>query len=197
MWLLIILNMLIAVTGTPGVGKTTLSKMISSDFKLKHIDFEGLLIENKLYIEYDESSGSYVIDADRARDYFNSLSFEDAVLDGHNVILIYPCEKIDYVILLRCSPYVLYDRMKRKGYADNKIIENIQAEILDIVASDVYNNCEVRKVMEIDVSEGVDRKYPLVKKFLRGDFPEGYRERVDWLSLVADKGDLNRFMRSL
>ena len=187
--------MIVAVTGSPGVGKSTLSKLISRDYSLTYIDFEKFLIDNKLYSDFDSNRMSYIIDVDKARKFFDKYRFPDnSVLDGHNITLIYPCVRLDYVILLRCSPYVLYERLKRKGYPENKIYENVQAEILDIIAYDVYTNCKKEKVLEIDVSEGISNKYHIVKKFLNGMFPSGYREPIDWLSLLTSRGDLNRFM---
>jgi len=185
--------MLIAVTGTPGVGKTSLSIKLADALNLKYIDFEGLLIEKGFYTSYDSIRKSYIIDIEKARKYFTEKSIYNAVLDGHNTILIYPCKKIDKIILLRCSPYILYERLKRKGYSNPKIIENVQAEILDIIARDVYSYCDRNKVFEKDVSEGIDKYIELIINFIKDRVKPDYGDKVDWLSLVMRNDDFKKF----
>lgn len=185
--------MIVTVTGTPGVGKTRLSKMLSREYDLKYIDFEGLLIKNGLYKEYDEEVNSYVIDIDKARVFLESVDLNNSILDGHNVLLVYPCYKVDKVILLRCSPYILLERLLSKGFNKRKILENVQSEILDVIASDVYSSCDLNKVLEVDVSKGIDDKYHIVISFINNEIGHDASDKVDWLGLISKNNDLNRF----
>jgi len=186
-------NMLIAVTGTPGVGKTSLSIKLADALSLEYIDFEELLVEKGFYTSYDNIRNSYIIDVEKARRYFAEKSIYNAVLDGHIIILIYPCKKIDKIILLRCSPYILYKRLKKKGYSTSKIIENVQAEILDIIAKDVYTYCDRNKVFEKDVSEGTDKYIELIINFIKDRVKPDHGDKVDWLSLVMRNDDFKKF----
>lgn len=187
--------MIIAITGTPGVGKTTLAKLLSAELGVEYVDFESLLIEKQLYTEYDEESQSYVINIEAARNYFKNYEFTDSILDGHNVILIYPCEKITKIILLRCSPYILYIRLIEKGFPERKVLENVQAEILDLIASDVYSKCDSKKVLQVDVSKGVTSKLNKIMNFIRSEIGHEESDIVDWLKLIKNNGDLGKFFR--
>lgn len=44
----------ILVTGTPGAGKTKVSREIAKKYNLKYIDVNKLIKENKLYGGYDK-----------------------------------------------------------------------------------------------------------------------------------------------
>ncbi len=71
------------------------------------------------------SSGGYVVD-------FHTCDF-------------FPERWFDLVIVLRADNSVLYNRLNARGYKENKIIENIDAEIHQVVldeAQESYN--EVR-----------------------------------------------------
>ncbi len=52
----------IIVTGTPGTGKTTLSKKISKLLDYKYIDVNKLIKENKLHDGYDRKKKCFVVD---------------------------------------------------------------------------------------------------------------------------------------
>lgn len=53
----------------------------------------------------------------------------------------------DYIIVLRCNPEIIKERLEKRGYKPKKVLENIQAEILDVCL------CESKgKVYEIDTT---------------------------------------------
>ena len=45
---------------------------------------------------------------------------------------LFPQRWFDLVVVLRSDNTVLYDRLKRRGYSDKKIEENVTAEILQV-----------------------------------------------------------------
>lgn len=62
------------------------------------------------------------------------------IIDWH-VCDIFPERLIDLVVVVRADNTILYDRLKSRGYADNKIEENIDAEIMQVIldeARDAY-----------------------------------------------------------
>ena len=55
---------------------------------------------------------------------------------------LFPQRWFDLVIVLRADNTVLYDRLKRRGYSDKKIEENVTAEIMQVCedeARDAYD----------------------------------------------------------
>ncbi len=181
------------VTGTPGVGKTSFSKMLANELGLRYIALDEVLIENKLYLDFDDERDSYVIDIEAAKEFIDeNIVFNGVVVDSHLAVHIVPCSKIDVCFVLRCDPYILMDRLRNKGYKERKVLENVQAEILDVILTDALTVCGFDKVVQLDVTHGVkDRVAEIVDKINHGIMIES--ENVDWLSLIMSKGDLRKF----
>ncbi|ACV23953.1 adenylate kinase family protein [Methanocaldococcus fervens] len=137
--------MRIAITGTPGVGKTTVSKVLGNKFGIKVIDITEAVKKHKLYTEKDEEMDSYVIDFEKLENFIKEIEEKEKViiLDGHVSHLLNP----DYTIVLRCNPEIIKERLEKRGYKPKKVLENIQAEILDVCL------CESKgKIYEIDTT---------------------------------------------
>ena len=137
--------MRIAITGTPGVGKTTVSKVLGEKLGIKVIDITEVVKDYKLYTEKDEDMDSYVIDFEKLENFINEIEKQekDVILDGHVSHLLNP----DYTIVLRCNPEIVKERLEKRGYKPKKVLENLQAEILDVCL------CESKgKVYEIDTT---------------------------------------------
>ena len=146
----------IAITGTPGVGKSTVSKLLIK--RLNELDenqnFECINItdavkENELYIEKDEFMDSYVVDFQKLNDYINKCTnkSKNLIIDGHISHLL----DVDYIIVLRCSPELISKRLEERNYSKNKVKENVEAEILDVCLVEALENSD--NVYEIDTTD--------------------------------------------
>ena len=126
------MRMIVGITGTPGVGKSTVSKILAHKYRV--IDIHSYAEEHSLFEEYDEEAGSYDVDVERLNDSIMSEDFQDKVvfLDGHLSHFV-DCDKI---VVLRCDPKLLSERLKARGYDEKKVRENVQAEILDVILSE-------------------------------------------------------------
>ncbi len=123
--------MRIAVTGTPGVGKTTLSRLAAQHYGWERADVRELAQAHSLVVAYDEADEADVVDvealaavlaAERASDHVE-------VLDGHLSHLL----PVDVVWVVRCDPRVLEGRLRERGYSEAKVRENLEAEAVDLV----------------------------------------------------------------
>ncbi|HDI02192.1 MAG TPA: NMP kinase, partial [Ignisphaera sp.] len=76
---------MVAISGTPGVGKSSISRKLAEKLSLIHIDLSQAVIENKLYTEYDEYRKSFIIDEDRVREFIKRKYMElgPYILDSH------------------------------------------------------------------------------------------------------------------
>ena len=139
--------MLIAITGTPGVGKSTVSKILAHRFRV--VDIHSYAEEHGLFEEYDEEAGSYDVDVEKLNDSILSERFpeEHVFLDGHLSHFV----DCDIIIVLRCDPRILSERLKARGYDEKKVLENVQAEVLDVILGESMESGA--KVYEIDCSE--------------------------------------------
>ncbi len=182
--------MIIGVTGSPGTGKSTFAVELAVRLGYKVFNVEDFIVKNGLYIGFDVERGSYILDIDKAVKRFNEVLSDGYIYEGLSLAYLVS-ERFDYVIVLRCNPYVLEDRLVRKGFDRGKILENIQAEILDIVLSEVLNRVSREKVIQIDNSYNLEIGVEKVLNILNGMGGSG--DSVDWLGLINKKGDLNRF----
>ncbi|ENN96817.1 kinase [Methanocaldococcus villosus KIN24-T80] len=162
--------MRIAITGTPGVGKTTVSKVLAKRLNMEVIDITDVVKRYRLYIDYDEDMESYVIDFEKLNNFLKDK--DNIILDGHVSHLLNP----DYTIVLRCDPKIIEERLRKRGYKDKKVLENVQAEILDVCL------CESKgKVYEIDTTnrDVEDIVNEIIEAIKEGKERKGI---VDWLS---------------
>ncbi len=90
---------------------------------------------------------SYVVDFNKLQNYIdNTYNNKNIILDGHVSHLL----NVDYTIVLRCAPNILFDRLQKRNYSENKIYENIGAECLDVCLIEALDNCNL--VYEIDTT---------------------------------------------
>ncbi len=144
--------MIIALSGTPGTGKTSTAKRLND---CNIINLNRLIKEHKLYTGVDHKRNSLIADQKKVQKKVNrevqNINHGDlnntTVIEGH---LSHKLENIDAVIVLRCHPSVLKQRLGERGYSKSKIQENIEAEALDIILSEAAQACE--QVYEINTT---------------------------------------------
>ena len=84
------------------------------------------------------------------------------VADYHSCEL-FPERWYDLVLVLRADTHVLYDRLKQRGYNENKISQNVQCEIMQVVLDEAKESYAAEIVVELtsnsieDMEQNVDR----------------------------------------
>ena len=185
----------IVVTGTPGAGKTTISKLLARQINADYLSLTQLVIDKRLHADVDQQRRTRVVDLERTRAWLRkSIRESEAVtiIDTH-VPDVIPREYVRKVIVLRCHPSILEARLRRKGWGAFKVRENVLAEILDscyMVAADYYG---AKKTVQLDtsrtsVTKTVNQCKTLLKKQLPG------KPRVDWITVLDREHALERYM---
>lgn len=148
----------IIVTGTPGSGKTTLSKNISRLRKYYYVDVSKIIKKNKMYSYFDFKRNCYVVDEMKLSRFLGSLiknSKKKLVIDSHLSHYVLP-KYVEFCIVTKCDlPELLY-RLKKRGYSSKKIRENLDSEIFDVCLSDALNLGH--KVCVIDTTKKIKDK---------------------------------------
>ncbi|MCX6815234.1 MAG: adenylate kinase family protein [Candidatus Aenigmarchaeota archaeon] len=168
----------IAITGTPGVGKTSVVKILKKEMNANIISLTSLVKEKKIKSDWDKVRMINIVDAKDIRtavrkEIKNGIN----IVDGHLSHLA----KANIVVILRCRPDVLIKRMKKKKWKAEKINENIQAEILDVISIESLQ--QKRKIIEIDTTKSSAKKTALLIKrvlnssALQRKYPVG---KIDW-----------------
>lgn len=145
--------MRIIITGVPGTGKTTVSKILSEKLNIPHIDVNDIIEKNKsLILGFDEERNSKIIDEKKLGIILEKYA---GIIESHLSHFVSP-EGIDYCFVLRCSSAVLSKRLSMRNYSKKKIEENIEAEIMNICGDEAFQM--KHKIIEIDTSDKTPEK---------------------------------------
>jgi len=132
--------MRIIITGTPGTGKTKISKELS-----KETGYE--LIDLKKFVK----KGEKIVDVKKLKEKIKKVikGKKDFIVEGHLACeFSIPC---DFIIVLRTHPRILRKRLGKRKYGKKKLEENLLAEMLDYCVQLSEKNYR-RKPVEIDTS---------------------------------------------
>jgi adenylate kinase len=136
--------MKVLVTGTPGTGKTTNARDIAAAMKLPYVNVTSIINTHPEMVESVEN-GVRVIKPQLKKLLEKSLP-SSYVIDTH---LIEYVPDVNVVVVLRCEPFELKKRLEARHYSNEKIKENIEAEMLNYFSSSTAK----KNVVEIDTSK--------------------------------------------
>ncbi len=122
--------MLVALTGTPGTGKTSVAEELRRR-GYEVLDLSAHIRSSGLLGNLDESRDTYEVDLDLLNDSLEPYRKKSGtvIMEGH-LSHFMDCGTI---IVLRCAPEVLAERLERRGYSRAKVRENTESEILDVI----------------------------------------------------------------
>jgi adenylate kinase len=174
--------MRIALTGTPGTGKSTVAALLP----YRSIDINAL-VKSGLNLGMDGERGCLEADMEGLERRLEELDREEGlnwekepdqekvcILEGH-----FSHYFAEWAIVLRLSPEMLRRRLQERDYPEKKIRENLEAEALDIILAEAVQCCP--RVDEIDtIGLTAQEVSELVERIIRGELrlPPG---QVDWL----------------
>jgi adenylate kinase len=188
----------ILITGTPGVGKTTVSRSLASKLDAVYISLAELVERERLISGVDKARETLIADTDRVSKRMQGLiksSECDVIVDGHYAVDVVATKDVHIVFVLRRDPSELKSVMENRGFKETKLWENIAAEILDVCLWDAVSVCGSDKVCEIDVSGR--RIEDVVKDIIL--MLEGKKKCrvgiVDWLGKLEGEGRLREFLK--
>lgn len=186
----------IVVTGTPGTGKTEFSKHLSSELGIRYVDLNEFLIKERCFAGFDEGRGSFIVDLNKGREIYRKFFDKvKCVVDSHVAHLIVPKELVRICFILRTSPYMLMNRLKKVGFNEEKIMENCSAEILDVILLEALNRYGRNLICELDsTSKSVSELVDEALKILSGEVDRRIGA-VNWLKEVYERGDLKIFFK--
>lgn len=141
----------LAITGTPACGKTTVSRRLSEETGAKVICLNELVQEGGLESVYDSVRETKLVDVEVLREHVSNIVGDgDTILDG----LLSHLLPATHILVLRCDPRVLEQRMTERKYSRAKIMENLEAEYVGVLLYESLERCG--NVMEADGTREVD-----------------------------------------
>ena len=187
----------VVITGNPGVGKHTCAKFVSEKLgKAKLIDINRVILSNNaITLPTSAVKGIGEIDVKKTEKLIleEIKKTKDVVIVGHLAPYVLRTTGIDLVAVLRRSPYLLAKIFRQRKYTPMKMKENIAAEILGITLYDSVETFGKERVAELDTTGKTpqDIANDIVSKLQKSRKQIGI---IDWLSLVYEKGDAQKFL---
>ena len=179
--------MSIVITGTPGVGKHTITDIVSKKLNLTPIDITQVA-RNSSHIEHN--SGIDEIDVEKLGSFLQERISEENIVVGHLAPYVLSKKNVKQVIILRRNPYDLISVYKERKYSERKIKENTGSEVLGVIAYDAFTKFQ-EKAKQLDVSKKTIKQ--VADDVIKIILEEKETEEIDWLEYVTKNNDLKKF----
>lgn len=189
----------ILVTGTPCVGKTSISRLLASKLNAEYVNLTDLAIREGLISGKDKERDSIIVDENKMRkklhELIDSSNKKDIVIDGHYAVSVVPKNLVTYIFALRRDPVELKKLMQSSGFTGRKLWENLASEILDVCLVDALNVHSEEKVCELDTSgKSVEEIVSEILTVLERHKKCGVG-LVDWLGKLESEGVLDDYLK--
>ena len=178
---------MLVLTGNPGVGKHTVSKILAETLGYQIIDVNKEAVK----IGMSEDNDSINVDVEETKKLLEEKISDKSLLVGHLAPFVVSKELVSTVIVLRKNPYELIDVYEKRNYSDKKKNDNLGSEILGIIAYDSIQNLGEDKTFQINttsitVEETAKKIESVINRTSKGD-------AIDWLADITQKNDLKKF----
>ena len=165
----------IALTGTPGTGKTSLSSKF--DYNLVSInDYYAEISNGK------DEEDNWLIDLEKLNEIIVTKNHPNTIFEGH---IAHFLKNIDKIIVLRCHPNELKNRLSSRNYSDEKIAENMEAEALNIITDEAIELYGKSEVFEVDTSTmTIEKSVKKISDIINGNIKSN--KRIDYSETIMD-----------
>ncbi len=177
----------IAISGTPGTGKTGVGQLLIKRLNATLIELSHLAKKQQLLLGEDVKRKTLIADTEKLQHYLVNLihdSTESYVIVGHFADEV-PEEILEFLVVLRCNPITLTQRLRNRQWSQSKILENVQAEILGECTMQALLRHKRDKVFEIDTTEApLEEVVDAIEVIQKGTSHEYTVGRISWLSTL-------------
>ncbi len=184
----------ILVGGSPGTGKTAVAKILASKLSVETISLSELANESGCITAEDKARNTGIIDEDCLVEALLELTDNRSrrmVIEGHYIDLV-PSSSVQWIFILRTHPEILRDRLTKRNYSREKVIENVEAEVIGVCQMDAIESFGESRVFEIDTSElSAPQTVEKIEALMKN---KSAPTRFDWMSLLEDEGRLDEFL---
>ncbi|KZZ89904.1 DUF1671 domain-containing protein [Moelleriella libera RCEF 2490] len=161
----------IMLTGTPGVGKTTHCESLAERTGLRHISINQVVKDKGCHEGWNEEYQSWIVDEDKLLDAIEKeVHCGGCIIDWHACDL-FPRSWLDLVVVLRVDSSTLFDRLTGRNYAEAKLQENLDSEIMEVLLQEARDAFDEAIVIELtsntadELESNVDRIEAWIKQW--------------------------------
>jgi adenylate kinase len=168
---------LVALTGTPGTGKTSVGRLLEAR-GYAVLDLDKIAKDEGLITGRDEARETDEVDVAAMQERIR-IPAKVAFLRSHYSHLM----SVNVAIVLRCRPSVLRERLRARGWSEEKIRENVEAEAIDVITQEATQR--IPFVYEVDTTDRpAAQTAEEVLAILQGKAKGHEPGTVDWTSEV-------------
>tara|TARA_B110000003_G_C16618886_1_gene522327 strand:+ start:254 stop:796 length:543 start_codon:yes stop_codon:yes gene_type:complete len=175
-------DLCIAISGTPGSGKTSLSKLFESNdvpvYSVKQLAEQYQCIGSE-----DQSDGAQEIDIHKLSDEWENKESGLVIIEGHLSHFL----DLDAIVLLRCNPKEIETRLNTREYPNQKVKANCEWELIAGNWSELLEFEIELPIIELDsTSQSPEELFQLVNDWISEGLPytsvsEESKLAIDWM----------------
>ena len=162
-----------ALTGPPGPGKTSVSKLLN----------ENVTALSKYYEEASEGktkSGEWLVSIEKLNKILETS--DSKIYEGN---FAHKLKNINKIIVLRCDPNILKKRLEKRGYKKEKIMENLEAEAIGLIFSESISYVGENNVIQLDTSNtDIENIAMNIEKYMDGKIK--VEEEIDYSERILE-----------
>lgn len=122
--------MIIAISGSVGVGKTTISKMLAKLIGYEAVELNKIAEQFKL--KQVKNLQTFDFDINKTLEFIEKeYANKNVILEGHFSHLLSP-DFVDVLIIVNRDTKELYDEYVSRGYNEKKIQDNLEVENFNV-----------------------------------------------------------------
>ena len=163
---------IIIVTGTPGTGKTLLSRKLAGKLNFHYIDANNIVRKYKISEGYDKKRKTKLVDANKLNKALireissiknankktgkktkKKRNIKNGIIIDSHLSHYLPKKYVDLCIVTKCSLRLLQKRLRKRKYSKEKIRENMDAEIFDVCLNEARE--KGHNILVLDTSKGI------------------------------------------
>ncbi len=169
--------MLVAISGTPGTGKSSACSDLERRGYLV-VDLDEVARREGFIEGRDARRGTDEVNVDALRKSLQ-VSAKIGFLKSHYSHLM----DVNLAIILRCKPSDLRSRLEARGWPPEKVRENVEAEAIDVILQEAVGRLPF--VFEVDTTAATPRETAeAILAILQGKTVGHEPGSVDWTSEV-------------
>jgi adenylate kinase len=180
----------IGLTGTPGTGKKSVSPILARLLGMEDVRL------NSMAEGYSERSGDgdLLVDVKLLARRVAQRGTAGAVFSGHLLSDVLPPSRADFIAVLRCEPSTLKRRLSARGYSPQKVLENVEAELIGVVLDGAIRRYGAPKVHEYDSTRTTASA---LARRIATDYRAGRAQTRPWVDWTLRYGSSTRLMSLL
>jgi len=139
--------MRLAITGTPGCGKTTLAKLLCTKLNLKLINEKDFALKNKLGSFNEENELEIPLKEFEKKANAFLKKNDNILFEGH--VLCEAKLNVDKIIVITIDPEELELRLEQRNYSAAKIMDNVFCEGIEYCKKHAIRNYPKEKILVV------------------------------------------------